>query len=192
MTKLNEKQSLNLALVSSADTRWRDAKRGTEAEVRREIRERTQHLLDERNEATLIAHSSGVPKVQIAQIGLGVKNTISVTDAIVAARARRFIGQSVTAQQFARGEAEGEIVVSLAGADLNEACALHDWRVDEALAAGVTNATFRATVSGKGSQLVLTAATPSFVDESGKPHPVVAWGRAHSAEILQWWMDAVS
>lgn len=194
MTPLTDRQKLNLTLVNSADQRWRDARRNLEEQVRQEVKERSRYLLDTRNDAALLAHESGIPVTQIAQKGLGTKNTKAARDAIAYATYRRSARTTseVAPSRYSRGEQEGDLVVTLTGTELFEACRDQFCSVDKALAAGADTALFRVVVPETGSSEVLVAATESFVPELEKPHPVVAWGRAHTSEALAWWREAVA
>ena len=185
VTNLTARQRLNLSLVASADGRWRDGKRNLEAEIRREIKERTQYLVDDRSDAVLVAHESGVPKTQISLLGLHTKNTKAVNEAIRHAAKRA--ADIHRASPFSRGRDQDEVVITLTGALLAEACADHGWTADEATELGAHTATFAVTRPGNGGEPVLVAVTKSFVLISDKAHPVVAWGRAHADEALSWW-----
>lgn len=89
MTKLSPAQELELSLAAAADNRYRDGKRALEPEVRREIRERSEYLRKARNDAALAAHESGIPKTQIALLGLHTSNTRTALEAIDEAASRR-------------------------------------------------------------------------------------------------------
>ncbi len=182
MTRLSERQQLDLAVVAAADQRWRDAKHTVETEVRREIDLRTQHLLEARNDAALLARENGSPGSQIAYIGLHTKSTLATREAIAEARERRRLRDEAQPPRFRRGERPDEILVQLHGAELDAACRAVGWTVDDAMKARVTSAVFRTWAVG--ADQVAVALTESQVAE--RPHPIVVWGRSHSAEILEW------
>lgn len=182
MTRLTERQQLDLAVVAAADQRWRDAKRTIETEVRREIDLRTQHLLEARNDAALIARENGTPGSQIAYVGLHTKSTVAAREGIAEARERRRLRDDAQPPRFRRGERPDDVVVQLHGAQLDAACSAVGWTVDEALSARVISAVFR--VSTVGTDRVAVAVTESQLGD--RPHPLVVWGRSHSAEILDW------
>lgn len=194
MTNLTAQQKLNLTLVRSADERWRDARRNLEEQVREEVKERSRYLLDARNEATLLAHESGISVTQIAQVGLGTKNTKAARDALAYAtyaRSARTTSE-VAPSRYSRGEEVGDLVITLTGTELFEACRDQFCSVDKARAAGVDTALFRVVAPETGGDVVLVAATESFVAELERPHPVVAWGRAHASEALAWWRESAA
>jgi hypothetical protein len=189
MTKLSAQQDLKLNLVSSADQRWRDAKKTLEVDVRREIKERSRFLLDARNEAVLIAYESGIPKTQIALRGLHTQRTAGVAEALVHARTRK---AALVSHRFSRGDSENEFTITLTGTTLNDACRDHSWSVSDAIDASVDSATFRVADPLQNGEVVLAAVTSSFLPGFEKPHPVVAWGRAHADEALAWWKEAAA
>ena len=186
MTKLSASQELDLAIVAAADQRWRDAKRTTEGEVRREIRARTRHLMEARNDSALLARDAGIPATQIAYVGLHTKSTAAARAAMADARERRRLRDEAQPPRFTRGEGAGEVVVRLHGAELDSAARAVEWTPEEAVETGVTSAVFRVMVSGP--RVVAVSATESLV--GGRPHPIVAWGRAHTAEIVDWHRQA--
>ena len=185
MTRLDERQQLDLAVVAAADQRWRDAKRTVESEVRREVDLRTQHLLEARNDAALLARENGTPGSQIAYVGLHTKSTISAREAIAEARERRRLRNEAQPPRFRHGERPDEIFVQLHGAELDAACRAAAWATDEAVQAGVTAATFR--VLFNHAEPVAIAVTDALVGD--RPHPVVSWGRSHRADIARFAID---
>ena len=182
MTILTERQHLDLAVLSAADQRWRDAKRTLDIEVRREIELRTKHLLEARNDAALLARENGTPGSQIAYVGLHTKSTIAAREGIAEARERRRLREEAQPPRFRRGERPDEVLVQLHGAELDAACRAVGWTVDEAMKARVTSAVFR-TLSVGADQVAVALTESQVADRS---HPIVAWGRSHSAEILEW------
>jgi len=192
MTKIDARQQMYVKLAAAADTRWRDAKFNLEAEVRAEVKSRSQHLLEARADAVLLAHEAGCPKVRIAVSALHTRNVEAVRTALADARERRRLQYEASPPHFARGQVDGEVVVSISGAELAEACAETRWTVDEAIRAGVTTARFRVVKAAEGAAPVLIAVTESFIPDYDKQHPTVRWGRAHAVEGLEWWQEAAS
>lgn len=187
MTKIDARQQMYVKLAAAADTRWRDAKFNLEAEIRAEMRARSQHLLEARNDAVLLAHEAGCPKVRLAVSALHTRNVEAVRHALADARERRRLQREASPPRFARGQADGEVIVSISGAEFAEACVETGWTVDEAIRAGVTTARFRVVNAAEGPAPALVAITKSFLPDYDKQHPTVRWGRAHSAEGLAWW-----
>jgi hypothetical protein len=180
MTKLNATQSLNLAVVSAADQRWRDAVRSLEADVRREMEGRSRSLLEARSDAALIAFESGVPKSQLSVIGLGTSHVQAARDAIDAALQRRAARAPEITMSWVGKASANTVSVRLSGATLNVACGRTGWSTSEAIAAGADVAVFQVEANSQGSPVAMT---DSFVAEYELPHPVVAWGRANANEL---------
>lgn len=187
MKTMSPRRALDLQLVREADQRWRDARRSLEPDIQRELNDRVRHLLEARNEAVLLAFEGGAPKTAIADVGLRTKSTSTARLALDAARERRRLMVPAVAGPFSPGSDAGVVHVRLDGVLLAEACRATGWTVEGALAAGVDQAEFRIVPTSDGSASVPVAGVPSFVESVGKAHPVVAWGRANSGDIIAWW-----
>jgi hypothetical protein len=192
MTKLNDRQSLNLSVLDAASVRFHDARRSIETDVRREVAARLAHIREARNEAALLASESGVPLSQIGQIGMGTKNSETVRLALEEARRSRAELAIVanSEHQFHLGDDAHEILVVLIGRSLAEATSEFGWSAAEAMSAGVDRATMKVVGGLEGSEPTLIAVSSSFHVGAQKGHPIVFWSRANSPEILTWWKGA--
>ena len=182
MTKLNAQQSLNLAVVSAADQRWRDGVKSLEADVRRELEGRSRFLLEARMDAVLIAYESGVPKSQLSVQGLHTSHIQATREAIGDAMSRRAARAPEVTLSWYDKSLTNTVYVRLSGATLDAACARTGWTSSAAIAAGADVAVFRVEGDSQSSPVAVTG---SFVAEDELPHPVVAWGRANANELLR-------
>lgn len=182
MTKLNAIQSLNLAVVSAADQRWRDAVKSLEADVRREMEGRSRSLLQARADAALLAFESGVPKSQLAVTGLGTSHVQAVRDAIDEAMLRRAARAPEVALSWVGKPSDNNMYVRISGATLDDACSRTGWTASEAVTAGASEAIFQIEGDGQGSPVAITN---SFLTEYERPHPVVSWGRANPDALMR-------
>jgi len=183
--KLSAEQRLTVQVVAQKHLRLVDVKLSIERQVRAELQKRLGRETSERDRAIIDAFAAGVPKVQIAA-AMGSTNPKLVREVI-----ERHKNEAIAqyAGRYAWGEGPNELVITLEGDLLDDACEATSWTPGEAIDAGVSSATFEVRRPAQGNA-ALRAKTASFVEQFGRLHPVVAWGRRNSAEVLAWWKEA--
>ncbi len=187
--KLSTVQSANLANVKAANKALRQAKIGAADEAKRIVAEIIAGHSMHQDRMIRIAVDSGVPKSQVGQIGLGTKDTHTVTDSL---ERTAQLSEEVTPESVDRYRFTGnldqfgrrEISVTMIGDDWDEWITekrAHGNLRQPALA-DLTTATFFVTEDGKVGT--------SEPDSSGAiqiDHPVVGWHKANKfQEVSEW------
>lgn len=142
-----------------------------------------------------LAFEAGVKKTPLREIGMGTKAPKTLEDSLArTAKAAVVVVEKIETDPFAAryawDEANEQLIVTLAGLDLELAATAQDWTAESATEAEVNFAEFEIDHTPAGDP-ILSPLEDDYLPGYGKRHPIVVWAQDadNEAEALAWVRD---